>query len=78
MWIRSQTKEDLIDCNEFCITYNAYNPIEYRIRGNDLIVGKYSTKEKALKVLDKLESYIMLPNIVIFQMPLDSEVIVDE
>lgn len=58
VWIRTQTKEDLIECNEFMITYNASNPIEYRIRGNDLIIGKYSSKEKALKVMDMIQSFI--------------------
>lgn len=82
IWIRSQNKEVLIECNKVfgkfymgCVIF-----------GNDVLLGVYSTKEKALKVLDMIQERIgnieniksnqcmVNPNFFIFQMPLDSEV----
>lgn len=75
IWIRTQTKEELIECNEFMLCYTiTYD--EFFFRGHDLIIGKYSTKAKALKVLDMIQEAI--ENNVIFQMPLDSEVKEDD
>jgi phospholipid N-methyltransferase len=56
-WCRSQNKETLIKCETFSII-QYIGEKEYRI-ANDIIQGlplaTYSTKEKALKVLDMLE-----------------------
>lgn len=72
MWIRSQDKELLINVdglkienNRICIeTSNWY-----------VVLGKYSTKEKALTVLDKIVEEINYGDLQnVFQMPQDDEV----
>ena len=61
MWIRSQSKKVLLNVNQVVIN-NIKDESEYYIhayseRGID-ILGVYSTEEKALKVLDKIQKYI--------------------
>ena len=80
LWIRSQDKENLINVNkieiiDFCDAYKS------AIWGDDILLGKYSSKEKALKVLDMIQEfiknmYVGMTNYIgkPFQMPLDSEV----
>lgn len=89
MWIRSQNKETLINCN--VIEYNDFYVENAIVATSETIsrtiVGKYSTKEKALKVLDMIHNKIieldknkflgMTEQIYIrcvFQMPQDNEV----
>lgn len=85
MWIRSQDKLKLIDAN--FIRVNGID-IEAINIGTYAIIGTYSSPEKALKVIDRIEKtlnkgeliervdgrmYINHKNTV-FQMPLDIEV----
>ena len=60
MWIRSQNKETLINCN--VIEYNDFYVENAIVATSETIsrtiVGKYSTKEKALKVLDMIQQQI--------------------
>lgn len=61
MWIRSQNKKSLLNVNQVVIN-NTKDKSEYYIygyseRGLD-ILGIYSTKEKALKVLDEIHDSI--------------------
>lgn len=60
MWIRSQNKETLINCN--VIEYNDFYVENGIVATSEtisrVIVGKYSTKEKALKVLDMIQGCI--------------------
>lgn len=89
MWIRSQDKETLINCN--VIEYNDFYVKNAIVATSETIsrtiIGKYSTKEKALKVLDMIHNKIieldknkflgMTEQIYIrcvFQMPQDNEV----
>ena len=88
MWVRSQTKEGLIECNGFIYSErNIYpNKIQCCIYANGVLVGKYSTKEKAIKVLDMIQNRILSKDYSttgigypiikdkVFQMPQDSEV----
>lgn len=55
MWIRSQDKEMLLNCEGFDILDEDTIWIIY---GCDTTLATYSTKEKALKVLDMIEKYI--------------------
>lgn len=62
MWIRSQSKKVLLNVNQVVIN-NTKDESEYYIhgyseRGID-ILGVYSTEEKALKVLDEIQTSIM-------------------
>lgn len=90
IWIRSQNKEVLIECKEVHIF--GWDATSYRIdsRESNYILGEYSTKEKALKVLDMIQERIgnieniksnqcmVKPNFLIFQLPQDDEVVEDE
>lgn len=71
MWIRSQNKELLIKA--VCIylgSENHENCIRaFSAEGNGWYIGEYSTREKALKVLDEIQKLIG----GVFQMPQDDE-----
>lgn len=61
MWIRSQSKKVLLNVNQVVIN-NTKDKSEYYIygyseRGLD-ILGVYSTKEKALNVLDEIQDAV--------------------
>ena len=56
MWIRSQNRTQLQDVNRFVI--EQFETGIY-IVGNGCTLGIYSTKEKALKVLDEIQTCIM-------------------
>lgn len=68
MWIRSQSLAVLVKVNEICIE-NKTN-----IWAEGYLIGKYSTEEKALLVLDMIEKVLMYPGNALFQMPQDDEV----
>lgn len=85
LWIRSQDKRFLIECNDVAIlkTTDGFKIGTCSIKSvkREIDLGKYSTKEKALKVLDMIQEFIK--NMYVgtanymskpFQMPLDSEV----
>lgn len=56
MWIRSQNRMQLLDFNRFVIEQFEFG---IYIVGNGCTLGIYSTKEKALKVLDEIQTSIM-------------------
>lgn len=76
MWIRSQTKSALVNINfmrvindgNFCLICSATTD------GCDYELGVYSTEEKALKVLDRIEELIQHQYKLTFQMPQDEDV----
>ena len=68
MWIRSQSLAVLVKVNEVCIEDKT------KIWAEGYLIGKYSTEEKALLVLDMLEKVAMYPGNTLFQMPQDEEV----
>ena len=82
--VRSQNKELLVEASNFRICEGlsegkvAYYTIDNEHDSFTFELGKYSTKEKALKVLDKIQIAITIQlcdiNRVVFQMPQDDEV----
>ena len=67
IWIRSQDKEKLINVNNNfsinCVKYymddeTRLKSIKYGIYGDDVKLGIYSYKAKALKVLDEIQECI--------------------
>lgn len=77
MWIRSQDRYALLNVNQVVIK-NTKDESEYYIhgyseRGIDTL-GVYSTEEKALKVLDRIEELIQYQYKLTFCMPADDEV----
>lgn len=81
MWIRSQDLYTLIKCE--CLSVRKYGSEEYCVIGNECVVlGEYSTLDKALKVLDKIQKFTYLnayfntkENSFTYQMPQDDEVV---
>jgi hypothetical protein len=81
MWIRSQDKEILIndDIIYYCAKYGMFTEIKCGKLGisddYDVVLAAYSTKEKALKVLNKIQKHICDYQLEeVFQMPQDNEV----
>lgn len=76
MWIRSQNEELLIKAT--CVYLGSENHVcayAPNTGGDNWYIGKYSTKEKALKVLDMIQKRICDYQLgEIFQMPSDDEV----
>lgn len=76
MWIRSQTKNALVNINfirvindgNFCLICGATTD------GCDYELGVYSTEEKTLKVLDRIEELIANQCGLTFYMPADEDV----
>lgn len=56
MWVRSQSKRTLMNCKYF--TVDSTNVVIGMSGGNYISLGSYSTEEKALKVLDKIERFV--------------------
>lgn len=82
MWIRTQNKYILANANSFRIRKDSidtwvYYAINGYYDGYEQELGIYSTKEKALKVLDQVQ-YNMEPfehePTMVFQMPQDEDV----
>lgn len=78
IWIRSQDKISLIECNNFIIVcrdngFAIHTCVLQALKLNARL-GYYSTKEKALKVLDRIQSLIAQGYCGVFQMPQDDEV----
>ena len=82
MWIRTQNKYILANANSFRIRKDSiddwvYYAINEHYDRYEQELGIYSTKEKALKVLDQIqdnmESFEHEPTMV-FQMPQDEDV----
>ena len=78
MWIRSQNKQILTNVDTSNgIMINEYPDeclisLEYANTSFDL--GRYSSKEKALLVLDMIEKVSMYSGNTLFQMPQDEDV----
>ncbi|WP_460285436.1 hypothetical protein [Clostridium sporogenes] len=52
IWIRSQKKDVLVFCDHIEVDGND-------IYGNEYFLGKYTTEQRALEVLDMIENRIM-------------------
>lgn len=68
MWIRSQKLTVLVNAKEIYIERKT------KIWAGGYLIGKYSTEEKALKVLDDMESHLKGPYGIVFEMPKDEDV----
>jgi hypothetical protein len=76
MWIRSQNKRILSNVDEVLVTFVDENKCfisGFWGTGTDTL-GVYSSKCKALMILDKIESYLEYSHNIVFQMPQDDEV----
>ena len=84
MLIRSQDKLKLVELPNIVISiergaiFNKEAP--YLIHASNNVLGYYSSKEKAMKVLDMIEKEYINETFygnIVFYMPEDSEVIID-
>lgn len=79
MWIRSQTKNALVNINFMCMCNESDGWVIYceSPGGVTYRLGVYSSEEKALKVLDQIQYNMELFEhelTMVFQMPQDEEV----
>lgn len=85
IWVRSQHRELLKECNSFEYEVGTSVMDEYVIYSDGEVLGVYSTQEKALKVLDMIDDFKNKPRYVMntkyeiypkttFNMPKDEEV----
>lgn len=61
MWIRSQNRKSLTDCDSFAVErfFEQYEVVTLSSRsGISVTLGIYSSKEKALDVLDEIQELI--------------------
>ena len=61
IWIRSQNKCKLVRCREFFIYDDcnaSYDIVGHGLSDISIILGTYSSKEKAIKVLDMIQKHI--------------------
>lgn len=70
MWIRSQDLKALVNVQNIEMD----GECEIWAFGYATLLGKYSTKEKALKVLDEIVRSLEYRLVEVFQMPKDDEV----
>lgn len=68
MWIRSQDRKILTEIHDVEIDSG------FKVWGSGLLIGEYSTEDKALLVLDMIEKVSMYTGNTLFQMPADDEV----
>ena len=79
MWIRSQTKNALVNINFMCMCNESDGWVIYceSPGGVTYRLGVYSSEEKALKVLDEIQELIYFnakDNGFTYQMPQDEDV----
>ena len=76
MWIRSQKRNMLADINFMCLCNESDGWVIYCESPGGVTdrLGVYSTEEKALKVLDRIEELIENQCGLTFYMPADDEV----
>ena len=72
MWIRTQDREMLMDCKAIGIGLED----DKSIYSNGYVLGTYSSKERALEVLDDIQSVLDDDGFEfgVFQMPLETKV----
>lgn len=71
MFIRSQDRKILTEIHD--VEIDSVN----QIWGSGMLIGEYSTEEKALKVLDQIQYNVELfehETTMVFQMPADEDV----
>ena len=68
MWVRSQDRKKLKEIHDVGIYRDK------QIWADCSFIGEYSTKEKALKVLDEIVHHLEYHYVEVFQMPVDDGV----
>ena len=75
LWIRSQDKKQLLKVNDGLFIANGFTDTDDSFIGIKNVghVGRYKTEERALEVLDEIQSYLMsdTPQSNVYNMPKD-------
>ena len=58
MWIRSQDKKTLVNADRICMKHSFSYEIYQQDENGTITLGKYSTEEKAMKVMDMIQNAI--------------------
>ena len=58
LWIRSQDRMELINCSQVESIYVEDNYIKYFTRDDNYNIGKYKSEERALEVLDEIQTIL--------------------
>lgn len=76
MWIRSQNLYVIVNCELFFVKQREKEKFDVvgDRTGRNILLGEYSTEEKALDVINMIESWVTHPTEDIFYMPDDDEV----
>lgn len=81
IWIRSQNKKLLNNCNNLQVIQNVDDNTFYIVESKNMddhyfLLGSYFSEEKAIKVLDMIQKFIKsrINEDMVFQMPNDEEV----
>lgn len=73
LWMRSQDKRILQKVDNIFLDANYEDKRISTHDGNNVELGTYKTKERAIEVLDEIQNYILLPNIdnsaYVYRMP---------
>jgi hypothetical protein len=75
LWVRSQDKRILQKVDNLFLDANYENKRISTYDGDNIELGTYKTKERAIEVLDEIQNYILLPNTdnsaYVYNMPKD-------
>lgn len=63
MWIRSQDKESLVDCNDIHVVGNQIREC-CRDTKNFITLGRYSWTERAVEVLDEIQKFMQEKEVI--------------
>jgi len=71
IWIRSQDRETLVQCSFAYYEHSEYkdNTEAHKIEGDNTILGRYPTRERALEVLDEIQHAIINATVVLPLLP---------
>ena len=73
LWVRSQDKRILQKVDNIFLDANYENKRISTYDGDNVELGTYKTKERAIEILDEIQNYILLPNTdnsaYIYEMP---------
>ena len=62
LWVRSQNKRILQKVDNIFLDANYENKRISTYDGDNIELGTYKTKERAIEILNEIQNYILLPN----------------
>ena len=68
MWIRSQDRKILTEIHDLEVDSG------FKVWGSGMLIGEYSTEEKAMRVLDEIQKRTEYIYPKAFQMPADEDI----